>query len=459
MLKIERRGAIEAASNLSIHIDHFKPKGMLVFSPETLALGKGFFGPNAHLYTEAVRRGSPAAPVLESSVDASAIQNVMGTYGLETPDAAKQFYMKQLRTANQTIAYILGVALPQAKQNYSMMDELSEPSENPSYALRWAARGMERSEDQLLYEVGRQHLLAAISGSINARTRDNRIGTVHQSIKEALHDFYERPVAPRSYTLITEHDDETGKVVKVGETEVGVAAKTHIRSHDYKVRSVAGIGPVMVGDRKKGDPEAVLKAIAKAKNNGGWINPDDSTDTFGVKLVVMEPGSEGFEKNVLKLQGELIDHMRSLDRGANRLSNRITGFEIDDDTGTDRASSSNHNFLRLQMHLEGVSVPYEIIFQTAEQMRNDEVMHGVLSNTILKEKQYADFEAETGVNLRGKLYDGSAHALYRAQRILGTLPVIFPKEIYGDGVIGNALDTLHSIESSLRNQDRLPKID
>ena len=453
--------AIRPMQEILININDFRPGLSGVLNPGVSALRRSFYGVHAPYYYEAVLRGR-SSQKLKTAVDREAIENVMSIWNLPDPERAKEFYINQLRTANKIVEHALSTTLPGWSQNYSLMEELESPSENPSDALKWSARAAKDGEEQLLYEVERQSLLAAVAGSINARTRGNRIGTVRDSIKDALFDIYERPVKPRPYNLVSEHDDQTGQVVGVGGFVFGSAASTHFRTREYMVRSIEGVGPVLVGDRKKGDPEAVLKAISKAKNKQikgeeGWIDSSDSTDTFGIKLTVLDPGADGFDANVRKLQGLVIEHMRSQKKGARRLSNKIIGFETDDDTASGRSSSKHHNFSRLQMHLENISVPYEVVFQNPAQMRNDEVMHGEVSDTVLEEEQYQAFLEETGVTLKGRMFDGPAHIFYRAQKQILLLPTLFPAAIYGDRVIDQALDNLLQIEHQLKAQDRVDR--
>jgi len=109
------------------------------------------------------------------------------------------------------------------------------------------------------------------------------------------------------------------------------------------------------------------------------------------------------------------------------------------------------------MHLENISVPYEVVFQNPAQMRNDEVMHGEVSDTVLEEEQYQAFLEETGVTLKGRMFDGPAHIFYRAQRQILLLPTLFPAAIYGDRVIDQALDNLLQIEHQLKAQDRVDR--
>lgn len=449
---------------LKVNVTDFAPAPRTIIGTRLLLLRKFFYGPDAGAYYEAVLRDSRAADRLQARVDEHGVQSARRLWGLNDADQAREYLMKQARTANSTIQHLVDTTLPDWDQNYSLMDELDSPSDNPSSGIKWAARAVGDGDEQMLYEVGRGELLKILAGEINARTRQSRIGTVRSSIKDALFDFYQGPIKTKPYTLVSEHDEETGKVVRIGDVDFGSSNSTHTRIREYKVRSVEGIGPVKVGDRKKKDEDAILKAITKARWGNGLVSPDDSTDTFGITLTVMEPGKEGYEERVLDLQGRFIEHMRSHGKGANKLSNRITGFEIDDGTdgkrnadGASRGSSPSHRFSsRLQMHLEGVGVPFEVIFKTAEQMRNDEVMHGVLSSSVLKEWQYDIFEKETGVSLRGKLYDGPAHDLYKAQRMIPALPILLPADIYGPDVVKRALDNLGNVANRLKMQDRAP---
>lgn len=444
---------------LNVHIDDFRVDSSGSLNPGVLALRENLYGSKAGLYCEAIARNSKAAARLGPIIDNHAMAKIMLTWGINDRKQAEEFWIKQLRTANQTVGHIVDKTLFGWEQNYSLMEELQSPSENPSNIFKWSASAIDEGEKQMLYELGRQNLIALIASSINARTRMNRIGTIRDSIKYALYGLYERPVKPQPYTLVTEHDDQTGRVVRVGDVEFGDARETHMKIREYMVRSIEGIGKVKVGDRKKGDPEAAEKAMAKArdrriKGKDGVIEIDDSTDTFGIKLTVMEPGPDGYDANIQRLEGLIIEHMRSYEKGANRLAAKILGFEPDNSIGSGLGSSKYSNFTRLQMYLEGVSVPFEIIFQNAAQMRNDEIMYGVLSGSVLSDEQYDAFQKETGVSLRGKLYDGSAHRLYEAQRLIPLLPVVFPRSIYGDELIERALENLHRIEAELRIQDR-----
>lgn len=454
----DRIGTVCKAEKPVVHIDDFSPATQEGLNFGAKFLRDSIYGRGSGRFYEALVRGKKrVAASLEPAVNAEAIESIMNLWGIADPYVAGKFYQDQMSTANETIVHILGATLPGWQQNYSLQHEITSPSHNPSWTLQRAARGVVKNNKKMVYEAQRQSLLAVAAGSLNVRTEEDRLGTVRADFQDAILDIYDDPVA-KPYILNTEHDDETGKVVKVGGHEVGVARATHFRRREYQARYINEVGPVIVGDRQKGDPEMLLKMLVKAKNRmllggEGYLQPKDATDAFGMKLVVLEPGKHGFEDNMQRLQDVLVDQLSKSEVLP------IEYLEPDNGKSVDRGSSEHHEFLRLQVHLRGVSVPFEVIIQDAARMRNDEVMYGGPNIKAWEEYQYKAFYKETGVDLRGRLPDGAEHGLYKAKRYLFALPTLFPASIYGDRMIDQVLDNFQQRESWLRKVDKVETYD
>lgn len=449
----DRIGNAPKADRLVVHIDDFAP------NIDGRNFGVNFlmrtvYGNSASIYHEALARGKRrVAAMYEPEVNGEAIESIMNMWGISDPKVAGRFYQTQMATANYTIEHVLESTVPGWKQNYSQVNEMTSPSEYPTWSIRRSAKGVEKSFPQMTYEAQRQSLLAIAAGSLHVRTEEDRLGTIRADFQDAILEMYKDPTTA-SYTLETDHDEETGKVVKVGGYEVGSATRTNKRAREYQVRQVEGVGPVIVGDRQKGHPEMLLKMLVKAKNRmllggNGYLNPSDATDAFGMKLVVLESGEYGYEANMQRLQDVVVDQLK------NSGTLPIKYMEPDNGKGGHRGTSEHHDFLRLQVHLWGVSVPFEVIIQDAARMRNDEVMHGTHSSNVWREYQYKAFERETGEDLRGRLPDGAEHGIYRLKRYLFALPNLFPIEIYKDRMVEHALDNLRQREEWLREVDRV----
>lgn len=441
-----------------IHIDMFKPNEAGIYSSQVSELGRTIFGEEMPVLTDLIRRevykkGNSRwdIDVLKARVDEYALERLAPCFGTTDSAHTMDSYLKQLKHANATIDYIHAIAFPDDRQPNSLLSELTSVSDRPSDALWWLGRaekylGSEkvdvRKHGQILqFETTRQLLLAGISAGIHSRARDRRLHTTMTSIKQALDDGFYEPSGPVEKDVYSIHEDETNRTASVSFEEPKITQPGfYVKRRLHSLRKIPRVGRVEVDDSKKGDPAAILKVIAKAGKNGGWVNIDDVEDTTRMSYIVVEPDEN--EKRTEELIGKYLDYMLSYRISRQMVLGKLVGFIPDEYRERDRNKSSHFGGSRFQAIIEGASgeqIRFEVLFQTATQGWDALYMTGEKSS-------------ETG------LYDGAAHKVYEIQRIIDILPILYPESIYGTGPMEAAHRRLEATVAQLRRNDKFDRI-
>lgn len=433
----------------TIHIDMFSPAEKGAPYPKALEGLKGrFFGDKVGPLFEVVKRGSSKWDIedLKNRVDLDSWAAVGKTFGFSDLEQTAEFYLRQQKRANAVIEYITTVAMPGDKQRHSLLSEVATESDRPSDAIEWLAiaEGWESpAREKLQQQVVRQLTLAGIAAGIQLRSRDTRTNTTFASVKKALTlGFYEYP-GTKDETVYSVHNNATNRTESVGfDPDVLVGSDSHMKSSLLHVRSVNGVGRVLVEDRVKRDESAIIKAVAKAKDkNEGWVKAsEDVVDMMGVTFTVLEPDGNAIRAE--KLENKLIDYMRSHSVANGRILGRLLGFIPDDKTDPGRNKSVDYKARRLQAVIEGKNGE-----QTMTEFVIKEAIQGWDHKYMIGEK-----DPETG------LYKGTAHPIYQVQRIIDILPLMYPEAIYGAGPMQAAMRRLDEVAAGLKQADRFDRI-
>lgn len=271
-------------------------------------------------------------------------------------------------------------------------------------------------DDRLRFQVKRQLLLAHTFAQIDARKLRQTFNRSHTMLIGALDRGLFVPMNGKqtiNIDLQTKHDNKTNTFISedaVAERPVG---SYHTKIHYVESRFIPNMGYVIFDSREKDDESAVLKALSKAEKNGGGLNPcEDVQDQHGVKIVLLEFGSNIQKEVATTLSGRVYDSITkqiSVDR-----------IEQDDDTNGDRNQSKRVKFTRLQVYSPWSETPNEVLLQGGEDYFNSDLEVG-------------EFNPET------HMYTGGAHELYEINRLLdvsgepGLLGRLYHPDIYDHG--------------------------
>lgn len=433
-----------------LNLSMFEPTPAREFGEKFGPLSNIYLGETVGPLYEAVRRGKSWRTIerLKSTLDKDALGRLGSIYGYSDPEEAQRFYLQQLKHSNQAIELVVKTGMPAAAQQLSLLSEVHSLSDRPSDTIEWLAMaGSFRSpyREKLEHQFTRQLQLAYISAGIHVRSRDDRVHTNLDNIKKALAmGFYENPGAD-PVTVYSLHENDTNRTLAVDRNLMEPTAGTHIKvRRDLELRTVPGIGLVMIEDRKKYDPNTMIKALAKARNNGGEITAGDIQDVMGITFTLVGSAAEGNsvenERKAEELEGSFIDHIRSWE--ISRRLGKILGFLPDNDVDSSRNKSPYMQLHRYHVIIagsDGQDISVEVMFKNTLQGWDHRYMVG---------KQ----NPETGI------YDGTAHDIYDVQRIIDVLPVLYPEAIYGNKPLEAAFQRLEEVAGNLRRLDRFDRI-
>lgn len=378
-------------------------------SPETnsqiVSLMKDFFGMGGMRYYLGMRRGdvfSEEKVEKESEkVDKYALDSIKREFNL--PEGFDRLtYVSGQKQAIGVPSYYTHL-LPDLAHYLDLKNEVRLVSDRPSALLKLLSKPSESIDPTLAYEVHRHTILSYLSGQINTRTLNGRLLSVLSEVYQRMSDkLFEGPQGwGERFRSNSIHDDETNTVVGFADNGDRVEATSHVKNIVFNVRKIADAGYVYVSPRKKDDRVALIKAVAKAQENGGIINiNNDVLDGIGIMMVLMEDQV---------IPEELAERVVALVRSDPK--NKVIEVANEDLTGTDHGQSPEYKHVCRRIKLEGVSIPFELI--------------------VLDRKSYLNSILEVGIrDPKTGLYTGRAHTLFELRRAAKVARRFFPEEIY-----------------------------
>lgn len=339
--------------------------------------------------------------------------NIKELFSLSPNIDVDNFILNQLKTANDVVNY---VAKSLGLSNQQMHDEVNLPDPN---ILRSIHEHLNRPDVDLnlSYQLRRQLLLALISARIYMRNANDKSYEFLSDLQNTLNDnfFYLNPEmgwykgSVKKKRFITTHDPISNKVTNIEEVDSERSPSKNEKAVEGRFRRVLlgenQLVDVFSTDRKKGDAESILKAIARVKH--GNIDPmKEIEDSIGKQFVVN--GDRNVRDEVLEKYTNLITDKYDVDR-----------IKVDDpgameEHEDDRGQSKDLKFKRVKIYFKGVSAPYEVICYALTDYINSRLDVGSIGD--------------------GGVSDGQAHALYELRRLQKVAKVLFPEELYGHNI-------------------------
>ncbi|MBI2018169.1 hypothetical protein HYS96_00505 [Candidatus Daviesbacteria bacterium] len=424
-----------------ITIEMFQPTGRSTAADRRITglLGRAY-GREGLSFFNVTRQGLEPHAQLSTATDRYFYGFIRRAYGLPENMDPQDFYLRQQRHAAEVIDSVLGRALPAYRHELGLKNEVSLYSESPADLLRLLAYPDDGINPTLKFELQRHILLSHISASFNSRTLNGRLRTELSRVQMLLNgELYGGRIGDgEDFDVYALHEDGTNSAVQVLVTARQYAREQareicgalpegcHLKRHPFSLRRIGETDSlVYTNPRKKSDAASILKALAKAVDNGGVIDPLSYVqDSLGIMFVAMGGGNE---------RKELVQRVTTV------LQSHPSGVEeIMEDHHVDRGrgQSEASSFTRLQLKLRDISVPLELIFYTC--------------------LGYLNSEYEVGTRDSGTgIYPGRAHDLYELRRSLPVLQVLFPPEIYQVDTRAAVLDRMVTVAEELREKHRI----
>lgn len=349
------------------------------------------------------------------AINVHALDSLRVRWGLPEGCDMQECYMQAQKNAIGVIKYYM-TRLPEIAEDAGLKDEVDTISERPSDLMRLLFRKPESIDSTLSYEARRLTYLMDISGQINARTRNVGFRTILSDIRSALYrrGLFEGPEGTgKPIILESFHDNNTNTVMGFTDSGQKMPQTAHLKKNPFTARSIEGVGLVSTSYRKKDDRIAIIKALAKAKDNkakgkGDVISIDnDVIDGMGIMFGLLEDRvtpAEFIERVVA-----LIDN-HPIETESGQL--KLIDAKPDNNSGTDHGQAEEPSFNeRRQLCFEGISIPVELIVSNRETFLNSRLEVGKR-------------DSESG------FHKGRSHELFENRRAFEVSDVLLPEEVY-----------------------------
>lgn len=346
-------------------------------------------------------------------------------YEIADTKDAQRLYGELLVHANEAVRDVITNALPDGFEDLiGLRNTVAIPPNIPSDRLhRLGYSGIDSTE---AFEIRRQLLLAEVGAHIRTKSDPQELRNRTYDLQTTLDRYlYSQPGdgAVKPIKLHILHDDETNHYKGIydgGKVKTG----THIKDHYFAARQIVNGSPtplsVLTQTRIKPIYKGINKAAAKAMRDGKPISPDNSVrDKIGIAFTTITPDPRYRDILVSKVEGIMENYLPDL-------------VDITEDNHFDGRTDSNGNtWRRLNVTLQGVCDPIELVF----------------------------YDLATHVNCRFNLgrpgqkgIVNRAHKIFEFQRSVDLLPLYFPYSQYQEqfDIVGDINEMVNKKYSQVR---------
>lgn len=353
--------------------------------------------------------------------------------------------------ANATVNYVAGVLSDGSQDMPGSLNKIVNMSPVPSERLKTMGNrvtsngSIKRVDPRLPFEARRQIGLAFVAGFMKARELNYPIIDRLNDIQDTFDlELYSGDVASlEGFSSYAFHDNEDNSFIRFRQTLVQsnpvrivqepTPQDMHLKFHHKEFRHVEDVGYVYTNARAKRMEVSIAKALAKAANNGGEVDPLEAVkDSVGIMFVIMGNDYGVEDTSVSNLTNKIEELLKS---------NYPTfgGFKEDHKVDGGRGQSQNMNFLRYQAAFADLPVPVEIM--------------------VYKYPDYLNASFNIGsYNPILRTYDGMAHRIYEHNRARLLIPYLYPNGIYVDEqprIYNIAEETIKRKAAALLAENRL----
>lgn len=372
-----------------------------------LELFQGYYGELGARYFHGLERGKISAdkPFLRvaGAIDKVFFEAFRIENDLPKISEGDDIYVRNLYIQHQDIAlaameWSLTELIPTYTDTHGLKNEVR--SDSPSDHLRLL--GHPKIDIRRKFEVQRHILLTAIATKYSMGSMQSPYVTELNRIQFHLNEkLYEYFGTGRQGDVFTYHDNDTNAALGLM-TDFGKPPEnSHLKQTPVEVRTVKEIGDIGTDPHAKRPLKAVIKAIEEAlavKEEVKTIKPCNLvTDPFGMRFIVRD------RTLILPMIDRVLEAMKGYRR---KIIDVIEDNEVSELNGKKRSLG----FERRQVYLEGLTAPWEIIFE-------DQITH-------------LDSQLEVGKKGKDGFWDGTAHELYDMIKYLPVLYLLYPIPIY-----------------------------
>lgn len=313
-------------------------------------------------------------------------------FGLPGGINLRRFWKQQEDDANAVHTEVIR-NFPDVAKRLGMATEVGTTTGDITDTLEVLASGDEVGK-RYKHEMRRRLLLGLVGTAVEADNMQNDLSRELKKIEGALniHFFAGVDARTKPFHIYAYHDAITNTVDPHGDNVV-------LKRHEFPAREIQGGGKAFYDSRVKPKTSATSKAIDRAYNNGGFINPAaDVQDRFGLILINLENPTGVADPRVLlleKAKAVLSENYRP-----------IIHSKPDDDVKTDRGQKPVR-MKREKILFDGVDSRFEVM--------------------VFDANDFLDYQLEIGQKRPDGSYSGRAREFYETERQRGTLDTGYPQ--------------------------------
>lgn len=348
-----------------------------------------------------------------------------------------------LKAADRFIEYIINTAFPQEKYRASLLNETTLLAPDAERALKVIEANGD-TDARLKFEWVRKMLLAGVAREIEDRSLAYQIRSelhdVHTLLDEKL--FAGKIGQTWETTTYAVHKKSTNETKSVSDTYPMFIRPGHtVKKFTQESRYVEGVGYVLSSIREKTRESSILKTLRRAVQKREKSGSDELDALSAVKdsmglMFVVKGTMDSQELRVEVLKHKVLDLLQE------RYGEIIIHDDNENGSKQYNGQTTHANYQRLQVHVESLPVPIELIFYGEGSYINDTYNVGKKARKMKK-------------------YTGNAHTLFEIDRIRQVLPVIYPKTVEGTEIKGYqdlAEETLQTMRAEARRLKKDKKV-
>ncbi len=347
--------------------------------------------------------------------------------------------MGQLETADRFIDHVIATAFPKKKNVADLLNETKLLAPDAERALSVIdANG--NIDERLKFEMVRKMLLAGITGEIDQRSLTYNLRSELHDVHSLLDQrFFKGKIGETHHTTTySVHKRSTNEVIGVYDRYPWFIKPGYkVKKFTQQMREVEDVGYVLSSVREKTREASILKTLRRAVQVREEKGTDELDalkavkDAMGLMFVVKgtmgsnEPRVNHLKEKVLALLKEKYGEVMVIPDNVNGAGEYAT-------------QKTQANYQRIQVKVESLPIPLELIFYGEGDYINDTYNIGKRDR-------------------RTKLYSGNAHKLFEIDRVRQILPVIYPEKV-GDkpmpGFEGLSDETFRTMKDAARTLKR-----